>query len=282
MKEWKGETMDKTEVYNHVLIQHGDYNNRLYILKFPKNGDRDLVKLLTQKAIGNGYSKIIGKIPKSKLMVFLKAGYKIETTIPLFFNGTEDCCFVSKFINLKRAVYDPKPLNEFNKVLKNYSYKNEQEVQNDFTIRELTPSDTQLMAELYGQVFETYPNPISDADYLKETMKKNVTFFGAFKDDKLMSISSSEMDIEKQNAEMTDFATLPEARGCGLSKLLLKAMEVKMRSLNIKTLYTIARLKSIPMNKTFLGAGYNYAGTLINNTNISGGIESMNILYKYI
>jgi len=55
-----------------------------------------------------------------------------------------------------------------------------------------------------------------------------------------------------------------------------------MRKQGIKTLYTIARLDSIPMNKTFLKLNYCYSGTLINNTNIAGSIESMNIYYKYL
>jgi hypothetical protein len=59
-------------------------------------------------------------------------------------------------------------------------------------------------------------------------------------------------------------------------------MENEMKKKEMKTLYTIARLESIPMNKTFMRADYSYAGTLINNTNISGGIESMNVWYKYL
>jgi hypothetical protein len=34
------------------------------------------------------------------------------------------------------------------------------------------------------------------------------------------------------------------------------------------------------MNATFAKAGYSFGGTLINNTNISGDIESMNVWYK--
>ena len=59
-------------------------------------------------------------------------------------------------------------------------------------------------------------------------------------------------------------------------------MEYEMQLQGIMTLYTIARSTSIPMNKTFLRLGYKYAGTLINNTNISGGIESMNLFYKHV
>jgi beta-lysine N6-acetyltransferase len=36
------------------------------------------------------------------------------------------------------------------------------------------------------------------------------------------------------------------------------------------------------MNKTFLKFDYCYSGTLINNTNIAGSIESMNVYYKHL
>jgi hypothetical protein len=35
------------------------------------------------------------------------------------------------------------------------------------------------------------------------------------------------------------------------------------------------------MNITFAKRGYNFGGRLINNTNICGGTETMNIWYKF-
>ncbi len=81
---------------------------------------------------------------------------------------------------------------------------------------------------------------------------------------------------------MTDFATMPDYRVGQSATHLLSKMELAMESQGITTLYTIARLNSPAMNKTFLKHSYKYAGTLINNTNISGKIESMNVFYKHI
>ena len=47
-----------------------------------------------------------------------------------------------------------------------------------------------------------------------------------------------------------------------------------------QTWYTIARALSAGMNITFAKAGYRYAGTLVNNTDISGTIESMNVWWR--
>jgi hypothetical protein len=45
-------------------------------------------------------------------------------------------------------------------------------------------------------------------------------------------------------------------------------------------LYTIARAISVGMNITFARCGYDFGGTLVNNTQIAGRIESMNVWYK--
>lgn len=48
----------------------------------------------------------------------------------------------------------------------------------------------------------------------------------------------------------------------------------------IKTAYTIARSTSFGMNKTFARQGFDFGGTLVNNTLIGDTIESMNVWYK--
>jgi putative beta-lysine N-acetyltransferase len=90
------------------------------------------------------------------------------------------------------------------------------------------------------------------------------------------------MDIQSGNTEMTDFATLPEYRGKGLSAFLLRLMESEVKKRQIKTTYTIARAPSFGMNITFSKMGYSYSGTLINNTNIFGHFENMNVWYKLL
>ena len=131
-------------------------------------------------------------------------------------------------------------------------------------------------------MFESYPFPIHNPRYILKTMEEDVQYFGAEKDGKLAALSSAEIDFRGENAEMTDFATHLSHTGNNLSSLLLRAMEKEMKKQEITTLYTIARLNSIPMNKTFLQNDYQYSGTLIKNTNIAGKIESMNVLYKYV
>jgi putative beta-lysine N-acetyltransferase len=140
--------------------------------------------------------------------------------------------------------------------------------------------DASLMAELYRQVFATYPFPIHDETYLRQTMETNVIYFGIWEEDGLIALASAEIDRSGKNAEMTDFATRPDCRGRGLANYLLAQAEAAAEKLGIKTAYTIARAYSAGMNITFARNGYTFSGTLTHNTQISGKLESMNVWYK--
>ncbi|HYW95511.1 MAG TPA: GNAT family N-acetyltransferase, partial [Bacteroidales bacterium] len=123
--------------------------------------------------------------------------------------------------------------------------------------------------------------PIHDPVYLADTMKSHFSYFGIFdRNSQLVAASSAETDKGNRAVEMTDFAVNPEFRGNGLALSLLDKMEESMTNRGMKTFFTIARLNSPAMNRTFLRMGYRYSGTLVRNTNISGQIESMNVLYK--
>ena len=113
-------------------------------------------------------------------------------------------------------------------------------------------------------------------------METHVEYFGCEVFGRLIALSAAEMDTENENVEMTDFATLPTWRGYTVSMHLLATMEETVRTRNIKTTYTIARSSSPEMNITFARSGYRYGGRVVNNTNISGHIESMNVWYKHL
>ena len=62
---------------------------------------------------------------------------------------------------------------------------------------------------------------------------------------------------------------------------LLRHMEIETHALGIKTSYTIARAASRGINRLFKNNDYQYAGLLINNSQISGSIQSMTVWYKH-
>ncbi len=275
--------MDRIEKIGNSLIQHGQFNNRIYLLKFDQRDLAYLPNQLNELAHTNNYTKIIAKIPESAQPIFLMLGYTPEAHIPDFFDGNEDAFFMVKYFGPTRSIIPDNSLSALAYILNIPRSKSFQTLPEEFTLEETKLHHASEMAAVYRQVFKTYPFPIIDVSYLEETMiEGKVMYFGIWDKGKLVGISSAELDITNRNAEMTDFAVLPEYRGQKLASFLLQNMEEKMKDLKFKTLYTIARLNSPGMSKTFINLGYHYSGLLKNNTNISGQIESMNVFYKRI
>ncbi len=274
---------DKIEtIGSGTSIQHGKLNDRIYLMKLDSSDVPQIFSLINHLAKEENYSKIVCKVPKKYAPVFYANGFLLEAYIPKFYNDTEDVFFVSKYLTSDRILkIERENLDKLSGLLAN-EYGNIANDHPDFTYRELEKDDVYNITDIYSKVFKTYPFPIYEKDYVLKTMNENVRYFGAFKNGKLAAVASSEIDYSSKNAEMTDFATYPEFSGNRLASSLLKRMELEMKKEGICTLYTIARLKSIPMNLTFLRMGYTYSGTLIKNTNISGDIESMNVYYKLI
>ena len=276
---------DKIEKIGKSLIQHGKVNNRIYLLKLDPRDHKNIIPMLDELATREDYSKIFCKIQSDLFPDFLLQGYSMEAYVPQFYNGRTDCIMASKFRDEKRRLLPVREMELFIKLLSQTPVSESGFVNNHnrFHLGRLGIEDAVQVTEVFKHVFETYPFPVHDPQYIRETIiEGKARYFGIRENGKLAGVSTAETDMAGENAEMTDFAVLPEYRGMGMAFRLLMFMEDEMRSAGIKTGYTIARLKEPGMNKTFLRAGYNYTGTLVNNTNIGGRIESMNIFYKHL
>lgn len=276
---------DKIEIIGkNTLIQHGKLNERIYLMKLHEQDFPAVIDEINNLARSESYSKIFCKVPCWAAPRFVSGGFIFEAHIPNFYNSSESVFFMSKFLNPDRLLnIEYEKLNELSRQLvqiKNTDHSIKPAP--GFAIEQLTSEYAEEITGVYSQVFDSYPFPIFDPDYIRQTMQNDIQYFGALKDGKIAALASSEIDRKSGNAEMTDFATLPGYRGNNLSVVLLEEMEKKMKKQAICTLYTIARLNSIPMNRTFLKMNYKYGGTLIKNTNIAGNIESMNVHYKHI
>lgn len=267
------------------LIQHGKHNDRVYLMKLDERDADSIISELSQLAKTNRYSKIFGKVPQNLAPLFFANGFIQEAFISNFYNQQDDVFFVSKFLNPERLrdIEKERLIGLANQLAETNPTNNKTSLRTaGYEVRRLIKADAATISEIYGQVFKTYPFPIDDPAYILKSMDDNVQYFGIEKDGKLVALASAEIDFKGGNAEMTDFATLKKHTGRNLSSLLLRRMEDEMKKQGIKMLYTIARLKSFAMNKTFIRNGYQYSGTLLKNTNISGKIESMNVYYKQI
>ena len=272
---------DIIEVFENSTIQHGKENDRIYLMKLNPNKTEEIIDYIEKLSLEKKYSKIFAKIPVNYISLFNEKGYKTEAFVPKFFNGETDGVFLAKYPlpQSKREFLSKKELiDDIIRITKSKTEKVDSKLSFKFQI--LDKNDSETIARLYKKVFITYPFPIFDPKYILKTMEENVCYFGIKEQGELISISSAEMDKENKNVEMTDFATLPEFRRKGLALFLLRQMENYVAKHGFKTSYTIARAISHGANIIFGKNNYNFGGTLVNNTNIAGNIESMNVWYK--
>lgn len=278
--------MDIIKKTGNSLIHHGRNSDRVYVMKLDIK-DIDLVlNEIDYLTKDNNYSKAIVKVPDNLINKFLQKGFQKEALVKGYFNGEKDGIFMVKYYSFKRKLDHNSELCKevVSLALDKRNDDNQEEIkqliESDYTIKRLSKDDVSNAVEIYKKVFKTYPFPIYEESYLIETMEDNLIYFGIWHKDKLIALSSIEMSKKDRNAEMTDFAVLDEYRGMGLAKILLDSMEKELIAMEYKTAYTIARAQSYGMNITFAKSGYEYGGMLINNTQIAGGIESMNVWYK--
>ncbi|MFZ5641584.1 MAG: putative beta-lysine N-acetyltransferase [Bacillota bacterium] len=149
-----------------------------------------------------------------------------------------------------------------------------------FSLRDAGLADIPQLVELYKKVFTSYPVPITDQDYMQETMQTKNHFKIILHRNKIVSAASAEMDANNLTAELTDCASLPEYRGRGLMSKLIQALEEEMRRRKFISVYTIARATGKGINLIFRKQGYEYGGRFINNCTICGSFEDMNLWHK--
>ncbi len=273
---------DCIETFGNSSIQHGKHSNRVYLMSLSLGDLPGILPYLDKLALSQGYTKIFAKVPGQAEEQFTDNQYRAEADIPGFYGGEEGVFFMGKYFSPERK--DEKKPDLVAKVLEVACEKPPLEeiplLESPLVCRLTEPKDANQMAELYREVFASYPFPIHNPDYLIETMASHILYYGLWDEEKLVALASAETDIRGQNAEMTDFATLPEYRSKGLASYLLAQIEEAAAEVGIQTAYTLARAYSYGMNITFAKQGYTFSGTLTHNTHISGELESMNVWHK--
>jgi putative beta-lysine N-acetyltransferase len=264
------------------IIQHGHFNNRVYVMKLSPGDIPDIIRYADELARKEKYTKIFVKVPESSVEIFASDGYVTEATVPFFFHGREPARFMAKYFDLNRKEIRDTTITA-TVLSEAFSHAGERgpiQPPDGFSLMHAHAGDADDIAALYRSVFRTYPFPIHDPDYIRETMQGSIRYFVIKKSHLLAAVASGDVDAENQNVEVTDFATAPLFRGRGFASLLLHTMETEMRKEGIQLAYTISRAVFGPINTVFAGAGYQFGGLLANNTNICGSMESMNVWFK--
>lgn len=274
---------DQVTNLDNAVIQHGPENDRVYLMTMDPADAEKTVTEVEALAKREGYSKIFAKVPAEARQIFRARDYIEEACIPQYYHGHKDLYFMSRFLQEPRAVDEEQEQTRDILQLAQGKAGHGNRIKplpETCQFRICTEADIPDIVKIYQTVFESYPFPIHEADYIAETMRTYVTYFGIWENGALLALSSAERDLAANSVEMTDFATLPPARGRGFGVYLLQQMEEEMLRQGVHTAYTIARAVSPGMNIVFAKQGYKYGGTLINNTDICGRLENMNIWWK--
>jgi putative beta-lysine N-acetyltransferase len=282
--------VDEVRRLGSSRIQHGTFSDRVYALELGQSDMPAILDDLEDLAEEKGYGKIMAKARESHLEEFLARGYTVEARIPEFFGTGENGLFAGKFLDPRRAQEkEPGRIKEVLEVARGKGSRetlasdtppNPEEAVADLELREATADDLDSVASCYDSVFESYPFPIHDPGFIREAQNEGTRFFTVWDGEGLVAASSMEPGGAPGTVEMTDFATLPSHRGRGLATALLGVMDRHARASGLRLAYTIARAVSFGMNITFARRSYHYAGTLVNNTQIAGSIESMNVWFR--
>lgn len=275
---------DIIEILGKSRVQHGHFNNRVYVMHLDESDIPAIIPRLDELANQNAYAKIVIRVPGDFVAAFHDAGYVTEAVVPGFFAKKNAACFLGKFLDKTRLVVTDKKLaaDVLTRAKTHARINSPATLPAECTLFMATPDTANEIAALYRETFESYPFPVFDPEFIRKGMEENVRYFCIRSRNQIAAVASVEMDSAAGNAELTDFATYISFRGNGLAGILLSAMEKYLVSSGISLGYTIARSTSYPMNIAFARAGYTYAGTLMNNTNICGRIESMNVWYRIL
>ncbi|MGR6837487.1 putative beta-lysine N-acetyltransferase [Syntrophomonas erecta] len=236
-----------------------------------------------QLAIANNMGKIISFAPQECYDLFQEAGFKVEGRIEGFFKGTLALCY-SYFIDSHR-MFSSNGDDEKSFIQCSQDHFPGQDLLAKFPylLRDASYKDIPQMIKLFKSVFATYPSPVFNGNYIFDNIQKNkVRYKVALHDGKVIGIASAEMDHDNLNAEITDCVTLPLYRGQGILTAIIQELEEYLQDHGFICLYSLARTKHPAVNKAFYRQGYTFSGRMVNNCDICGSLEDMNIWVKLI
>ena len=263
-----------------VTITIDQFSKRAWVNDYTYQNPGELLRYINDTAARHNLEKIIFPV-RQKHLPDLKHGFFAEGWIEGFFNG-ENGCFLTAYPTPQRRKCENMRalLVQLREILAR-QHSAPAALPDGCTM--LTPGlkDVAELGELFKKAFSTYPSPVDQPDYLAGVLGKSALFRVIKEENIIISAAAAEIDSAKNNAELTNCATLPGNRGGGLMSNLIAALEQDCLARGINSLYSLARASSYGMNLVFYRLGYRYRGTLVNNCHICGDYENMNIWSKY-
>ncbi|WP_449622389.1 putative beta-lysine N-acetyltransferase [Robertmurraya sp. Marseille-Q9965] len=264
----------------YIEVYNDPFNKRIRIDDLRGNTYVAIQKV-EELAAASQVEKLIIKGRREQYVSLLEKGYQCEAMIDDYFLGS-DGYFFCKYFTAERR--NSEYILKENEIVKNVQALPQNNVTifppKEYKLVLVSEEETTMLARLYKKVFEIYPTPLHDPEYIKKTLVDGTIYFAFTYGDEIVSAASAEINFAYKNAELTDCATLPEHRKFGLMKILLEKLEEQLKIEGIFCSYSIARSLSFGMNAALHQLGYRYRGRLINNCYIFDKIEDMNVWVK--
>ncbi|OLO40401.1 putative beta-lysine N-acetyltransferase [Alkalihalophilus pseudofirmus] len=263
---------------NHIDVD--SYNERV-VAYFPTYNEQEIGDL-EQTQRQHQPSKTIIYLKKEYVSLFVKKGYRMEGSIIGFFNGV-DGYVVSLYGSKERKT--SKKIDQQGKILKTVEQIKPihklPPLDTKYSIRLASHQDVKGLVQLYDTVFQKYPTPVFDENYVRKVMNDDY-FFIIIKDGEKVVSAASAMINPFRSAEITDCATDPNYRGKQFLSQIIIRLEEELINRDVNYAYSLTRALSAGMNVTIKRLGYKYGGKLINNCIISSGFEDMCIWSKQL
>lgn len=266
-----------------ALLFLDQYNQRIKILEYRATDMQALILRIRALAVANGLDKIVAMATHDDWQEFLRYGYVLEAVIRHYHRG-DDAFVVSKFRSQERltstALMEETLLIE--QIMGDRRAQPPAVLPDGYTVELADRADIPELVALYASIFESYPSPLIHPSYLQTVFGEDTIFAVCRRGGAIVAAASIELHATDLAAEMTDCATLAEHRGLGLMTHLLRHLERELERREYVCAYTMARARSYGMNAVFHGMGYEFMGRLVNNCDIFGAYEDMNIWVRRI
>lgn len=268
--------VDSTKIYV-------DYPNKRVKIIDTNNISLKTLKTIIDFSTEQNLDKIICNCDMESIKIFNEAGFSMEGRIHGYFKGQNAFC-VSYFLSSQRKISSNLHIEELLveqclELKDAFIYESNK---SEYCIRDAEEKDIKEMVKLFSVVFSAYPSPVYNEEYLMETMNGNVLYKVADHNGKIVGIASADMDKDNLNAEITDCATYPDYRGKGILSNIIYSLELDLKKKGFITLYSLCRAINPGINIVLSKHNYKFTGRLINNCNICGAFEDMNIWIKNI
>lgn len=260
------------------------HNSRVKIISYASS---ELVDILTEM------EEVAEEHELGKLSIYAKAEdqklleqheFLQEAVIQGFHQGA-DAYIYTRFLKESRANLRKQQEKDeiVDKALEQEEWKKTPKLPTGYRLRHAQEVDAEKMSKLYQKVFSTYPTPIFDPEFIRKCMRDHVFFtIVETTDGQIVSSASADVFPEKKAAEITDCATDPDHRGKGLLSAIIFDLEQRMEEENVPNLFSLTRAISPGINIAISRHGYEYGGRLIQNSQIAGDFEDMNVWVKQL